>query len=76
MKIRLLSLFLFANALVGHAVEPAVAPGPFLRVAAVQLRSKPDVRANVARIKELLAECAADVTLPCVGLGCPHSSNG
>jgi len=40
------------------APEPTAA-GPFLRVAAVQLRSKRDVRANVARIKEVLAECAA-----------------
>jgi predicted amidohydrolase len=59
MKTRLLPLLLLASALVGLAAEPAAAPGPFLRVAAVQLRSTPDIRANVARIKERLAECAA-----------------
>jgi predicted amidohydrolase len=63
MKIRpLLTLLLLVSATQGFAADPAKAeapPGPFLRVAAVQLRSKPDVRANVARIKQHLAECAA-----------------
>ncbi len=41
------------------AAEPTPAPGPFLRVAAVQMRSVRDVRANVARIRQHLADCAA-----------------
>jgi predicted amidohydrolase len=41
------------------AAEPTPPAGPFLRVAAVQLRSVRDVRANVARIRQHLADCAA-----------------
>ena len=56
--------FLFLALLAGAALaapppDPVLPPGPFLRVAAVQLRSKPDLRANVARIKQHLADCAA-----------------
>ncbi len=56
-------LFLLASVLRGQA--PAVAggptdkPGPFLRVATVQMRSGADWRANVAKIKGFLADCAA-----------------
>lgn len=58
MKTRiLLSLLLLASALPCLAAEPP--PGPFLRAAAVQLRSTRDIRANTARIKQRLAECAA-----------------
>ncbi|MBL9205117.1 MAG: carbon-nitrogen hydrolase family protein [Opitutaceae bacterium] len=39
--------------------EPSPAAGPFLRVAAVQMRSTRDVPANVTRITRFLAECAA-----------------
>src|SRR5262245_1074714 len=35
------------------------ASGPTLRVAAVQMRSTADVRANVAKIRAFLADCAA-----------------
>ncbi len=60
MKSRLLPpLLLLTATLAAGAAEPATPTGPFLRVAAVQLRSKPDIRANTARIKELLAACAA-----------------
>jgi predicted amidohydrolase len=38
---------------------PAGPRGPMLRVAAVQLRSTADLHANVARIKAILADCAA-----------------
>lgn len=42
------------------AVPPAAgAPGETLRVAVVQIRSGPDLRANVAKINTRLAECAA-----------------
>lgn len=41
------------------AVEPPPASGPFLRVAAIQLRSTRDIRANVDRIRRHLADCAA-----------------
>jgi predicted amidohydrolase len=55
MKSRLLlPLLLLASALCAIA-----APGPQLRVATIQLRSKPDIRANVASIKQHLAACAA-----------------
>lgn len=37
---------------------PTDKPGPLLRVATVQLRSVPDLRANVAKIKGFLADCA------------------
>jgi len=57
---RFLLLALLAGAALAAAPpDPVLPPGPFLRVAAVQLRSKPDLRANVARIKQILAECAA-----------------
>jgi predicted amidohydrolase len=56
---RLLFALLAGAALAAPAPDPMPPAGPFLRVAAVQLRSKPDVRANVARIKQILAECAA-----------------
>lgn len=60
MKTRLLlSLLLLAGTFSGPAAEPAPAPGPFFRVAAVQMRSVKDVRANVARIRKHLADCAA-----------------
>lgn len=43
--------------------QPAAASRPpgaaTLRVAAVQMRSEPDLRANVAKIRQLLADCAA-----------------
>ena len=50
----LLPLLLLASALAA-----AAASGPTLRVATVQLRSKPDIRANVESIKQQLAACAA-----------------
>jgi predicted amidohydrolase len=38
---------------------PTDKPGPFLRVASVQMRSVSDLRANVAKVKGFLADCAA-----------------
>jgi predicted amidohydrolase len=43
----------------GVAGGPTDKPGPFLRVATVQMRSVADLRANVASIKRVLADCAA-----------------
>jgi len=54
-----LILAVLAGAVLAGAAEPTPPTGPFLRVAAVQLRSKPDIHANVARIRQILAECAA-----------------
>lgn len=66
MKSFLLSLFVAAAlSLLARADAPAVAggptekPGPTLRVATVQMRSTADLRANVAKIKGFLADCAA-----------------
>jgi len=60
MKSRLLlALLLLAGPVAVPAAESPSAPGPFLRVAAVQMRSVRDVRANVARIRQHLADCAA-----------------
>src|SRR6185312_12855166 len=62
------SLLLFALGVlvaVAWGQAPAVAggptanPGPFLRVATVQLRSVADLQANVTKIKGFLADCAA-----------------
>jgi predicted amidohydrolase len=38
---------------------PTDKPGPFLRVATIQMRSQSDLKANVAKIKGFLADCAA-----------------
>ncbi|HVZ64492.1 MAG TPA: carbon-nitrogen hydrolase family protein [Lacunisphaera sp.] len=65
MKTIFLSLLALGAATVLRAAAPEVAggpsdkPGPFLRVATVQMRSVADWRANVAKIKGFLADCAA-----------------
>ena len=53
----IVSLLVLASAFSLSAASAA--SGPTLRVATVQLRSKPDIRANVESIKTHLAACAA-----------------
>jgi len=59
MRTHILLPLLLATALTARPAEPVPPPGPFLRVATVQLRSEPDIRANVAKIKQHLTDCAA-----------------
>ncbi|HVT73695.1 MAG TPA: carbon-nitrogen hydrolase family protein [Lacunisphaera sp.] len=65
MKKTLSFLLVLGAAAVLRAAAPEVAggpsdkPGPFLRVATVQMRSGPDLAANVTKIKGFLADCAA-----------------